>query len=155
MRKQTGKSLTQWYLIHLLSVFLSSFSEFKGVTNLMVSFILHTERGHISGDKVLRWSVPERLLEVTRGPLSAFQHACWTVSLGARPVVGPTLCGCPWLRLSERRSKLGLPREFCWFSLRSLEQKRKEACCDHHSHLLPEYEGRIYQHLFTTEVKLT
>ena len=69
--------------------------------------------------------------------------------------MGPTLGGWACLGLSKRRPQLGWPGGFCWFSLWTLEQaRRKEACCDHHSHLLPGRQGRINKHLFIIEVKL-
>lgn len=49
---------------------------------------------------------------------------------------------------------MGRPGGFCWFGLRSLEQEKKEACCDCHSPLLPGWEGRAYKDPVITEVKL-
>ena len=85
-------------------------------------------------------------------PSVHFSILAWMVSLGGWLVVGPTLCGWPRLGLSKWRTQLGLPRGFCWFSLRSLKQKRKEDCCGHYSHSLPGWEGRICKHLFVIEV---
>lgn len=124
------------------------------MTNLAVLFILHIKQGHIFCGISIR-------KEFSRVPSA---NHTWTPQCISTPllgdfsglVTGPTLCGWAWLGLSQRRPQLGWPGGFCWFSLRSLEQeKRKEACCGHHSHVLLGWEGRIYKDLFIIEVKLT